>query len=217
MANKANRRLELTEQDKGSWGPRDLKAPGNPEWCWQTVSFLQSLWKSLDLNLDRYLAVWAEAEEHKVWEKIPYDNPYGTKEKMLQDLALGDEARARARVAGQAVIAMPLRANGGVRAKGEQLDGRQAADKLTKADYLTARIARDRPDIWERMQRGEFKTVAAAAREAGIKVSSHKRVVVNGNNELLARRIKDILAPEEFRRFAKLAAQMSEENDSKAP
>jgi hypothetical protein len=35
-------------------------------------------------------------------------------------------------------------------------------------DYLTARIARDRPDIIERMRAGEFKSVRAAALEAGI-------------------------------------------------
>lgn len=38
----------------------------------------------------------------------------------------------------------------------------------TSADYLTARIARDRPDILGRMQAGEFRSVKAAAREAGL-------------------------------------------------
>jgi hypothetical protein len=33
---------------------------------------------------------------------------------------------------------------------------------------LTARIARDRPDILARMKAGEFKSVRAAAKEAGI-------------------------------------------------
>jgi len=36
------------------------------------------------------------------------------------------------------------------------------------AEYLTARLARDRPDILERMKAGEFPSVRAAAREAGI-------------------------------------------------
>lgn len=36
------------------------------------------------------------------------------------------------------------------------------------ADYLTARIARDRPDILERMKAGEFRSVRQAAIEAGI-------------------------------------------------
>ena len=36
------------------------------------------------------------------------------------------------------------------------------------ADYLTARIARDRPDILEAMKRGEYRSVRQAAIEAGI-------------------------------------------------
>jgi hypothetical protein len=36
------------------------------------------------------------------------------------------------------------------------------------ADYRVARIARERPDILERMKAGEFKSVRAAALEAGI-------------------------------------------------
>src|SRR5262249_22424708 len=36
-----------------------------------------------------------------------------------------------------------------------------------QADYPTARIARDRPDIPSRMKAGEFKSVRAAAAEAG--------------------------------------------------
>lgn len=38
----------------------------------------------------------------------------------------------------------------------------------TSADYLAARIKRDRPDIAERMKGGEFRSVRAAAIEAGI-------------------------------------------------
>lgn len=36
------------------------------------------------------------------------------------------------------------------------------------AEYLTARIARDRPDILERMKAGEYRSVRAAALDAGI-------------------------------------------------
>lgn len=38
----------------------------------------------------------------------------------------------------------------------------------TGADYLTARIARDRPDILERMKAGEYRSVRAAALDAGL-------------------------------------------------
>lgn len=38
----------------------------------------------------------------------------------------------------------------------------------TSAEYLTRKIARDRPDILERMKAGEFRSVRQAAIEAGI-------------------------------------------------
>lgn len=38
----------------------------------------------------------------------------------------------------------------------------------TGSSYLAARLARDHPDILERMKRGEFRSVRAAALEAGI-------------------------------------------------
>ncbi len=44
-------------------------------------------------------------------------------------------------------------------------------DKPTEssdAEYLTRRIARDNPELLERMKAGEFKSVRAAAIEAGI-------------------------------------------------
>src|SRR5215467_8336048 len=37
-----------------------------------------------------------------------------------------------------------------------------------RSDYLVARIARDRPDILERMKAGAFTSVREAAREAGL-------------------------------------------------
>src|SRR5688500_8712695 len=37
-----------------------------------------------------------------------------------------------------------------------------------RSNYLVARIARDRPDILERMKAGKFTSVREAAREAGI-------------------------------------------------
>lgn len=39
------------------------------------------------------------------------------------------------------------------------------------SEYLVARIKRDRPDIADRMIKGEFKSVNAAARESGIRVN----------------------------------------------
>ena len=46
--------------------------------------------------------------------------------------------------------------------------GLSAKGSENSSAYLTARIARDRPDVLERMKRGEFRSVRAAAIEAGI-------------------------------------------------
>ncbi len=42
------------------------------------------------------------------------------------------------------------------------------AKRVTDPDYLTARIARDRPDILARMKAGIFPSVRAAAKAAGL-------------------------------------------------
>ena len=141
--------LELTEQDIANVGPLELKDPGSPVWCWQTVSLLQNMWKSIDFNVNRYREVWETAEEYRIWEKIPYEAPYGSIEAMKEKLMVGDAAEARAKTALLPIQARPLR-------------------KHTANDYMAARIKRDHPETAQRMERGEFKSVAEAARAAGI-------------------------------------------------
>ena len=83
---------QYSEQDEASFsGPRGFKEKGEPDWCWQTISALQTMWLSLETSYETYVRTWADAEEYRVWEKVPYDNPYGTKEAMLE--ALGGRGR----------------------------------------------------------------------------------------------------------------------------
>ena len=181
-------RLALTEQDQASLsGPRDMKTPGELDWCWQTVSALQSMWKSLDLDFERYQWAWQEAEEHRIWERIPQNNPYGTKEAMLERLQVGDEEAARTRVAVNAL------------AFGERRGSHNAK-------YLTARIARDRPDIWERMKAGEFTSVAAAARAAGIPYKVRQRIAL-GDPLTVAQALRRHFTLEERQQLAKALLQ----------
>jgi len=42
-------------------------------------------------------------------------------------------------------------------------------------EYLTARIARDRPDILERMKAGEYKSVRAAGKDGGKRAQSCRK------------------------------------------
>ena len=140
--------LELSEQDMANVGPLELKDPGSPAWCWQTVSLLQNMWGSIDHNVARYAEIWATAEEYRIWEKIPYESPYGSVEVMKEKLKVGDAAEARAKTALLVIEAPPRRKRG--------------------SDYIADRLKRDHPEIAQRMERGEFKSAAEAGRAAGI-------------------------------------------------
>jgi hypothetical protein len=62
--------------------------------------------------------------------------------------------------------AKPLLDGPGPATKEEKANGYTVtnANKGNGADYLTRRIARDAPDILDRMKAGDFKSVRAAAR-----------------------------------------------------
>jgi len=66
-----------------------------------------------------------------------------------------------------ATVAEPLARHGEI-GRGRNRDRRSTSNGKRDATYLTDRIARDHPDILERMKAGEFKSVKAAAREASI-------------------------------------------------
>ena len=189
---------ELIEQQEAASmeGPRALKEPGDVLWCWQTISALQSIWKSLNLDYDRYTRVWAEAEEHAIWEKIPQDKPFGTKEAMLKALEAGDDSAARHRIAVQAIAARPLLKHGGPSKK----KNRPSYTKVGyggSIDKISARLARDYPEIWERMKRGEFASAADAAREAGLKVDQPKSIRLHTDVNRVAANIKKHYTPEQ--------------------
>jgi len=82
---------------------------------------------------------------------------------------------------------------------GEAGRGRNRVDNVNSTggndpNYLTARIARDRPDILDRMKAGEYRSVRAAALEAGI---VKERWSAPTDPVALARAIRRRLAPAE--------------------
>ena len=84
------------------------------------------------------------------------------------------EAEARARIAAMAENVKPLMTfeeNGRINGRGKQIEDynyNSLSIQGTSPEYLTARIARDRPDILDRMKAGEYKSVRSAAIDAGI-------------------------------------------------
>lgn len=88
-----------------------------------------------------------------------------------------------------------------------------ARNRLTGSEnpkYLTARIARDRPDILERMKAGEFKSVRQAAIEAGIKqVDTPEQKAVKlikkaENRIAIARALFDACTPDQRQNIGRL-------------
>jgi hypothetical protein len=72
--------------------------------------------------------------------------------------------------------AVPLNEHGTNRFDNRGDNNHVHKNRGTDPEYLTAKIARDRPDILEMMKQGEFRSVRAAAIEAGIvKVKPPKR------------------------------------------
>ena len=126
-----------------------------------------------------------ETDTHRLWETyadgwykdrdtflrkvvlIDYDLTEQSLSEIVARLRRGESVRLTLaeRTVDRAIVVEPLAEHGGVR---EQVDIINSTRGGTSADYLTARIKRDRPDIAERMQRGEFRSVRAAAIEAGL-------------------------------------------------
>ncbi len=197
------RKVVITEQDEArSSGPIALKEAGSPAWCWQLLAALQTQWRALNVDYELYMRTWADAESYEVWNKVPYDNPYGSKERMLEALEIGDIPEAKARVVEKAMTAQPLNSHGSNQ-HGHDDVTRVTSSRGNRTDYLTARIARDRPDIWERMKHGEFSSVAAAAREAGIHLPQPRRTVsLSDNVDRLALRLRQHYTAEQIQRIA---------------
>jgi len=75
----------------------------------------------------------------------------------------------------------------------------------TSADYLTRRIARDHPEIAERMRNGEYRSVRAAALDAGI---VHRTTTIRTDNAVsIVGTLRRQLAPETLAMVTKLLAE----------
>ena len=186
-------------------GPRTMKEPGSPDWCWQTIGHLQLMWEFFESAGGSYLSVMEEAKAYKVWEVVPEGNPFGTKEKMVETLKIGDEQAARDRLRQEALQAVALGVQGRPVKDAENPYHDKDLPYGSSKAYLLARIARDNPDVFERVKAGEFKSAAEAARAAGIKLTRTKTTALSDNVDRLAARL---LAHYDLDRFEDLVRRM---------
>lgn len=196
-------------------GPKALKTPGSPEWCWQTVQVLREQMRHVSEQWDLADNALRQLREAKAWEKIPPDHPYGSLNAMLKAEVGLTAAAVRNRIREASERARALNGKTVRKAKGGPLSREDKANldivKVSdagagnSADYLTRRIARDHPDIFERLQAGEYRSVRAAALEAGI---IHRTQSVRVDNPVaVARTLRKHMSPEDLALLAKLITE----------
>lgn len=142
-------------------GPRSLKDPSSPEYAWQTIHYLRTLYQSRESSDKKFEEILEQAKAARIWERIPEENPYGSLDAMLV-AEIGDTEAV-------AVEKVKLGQHGG----DHKSNGNQATVGRLKIygknpEYLRARLERSHKEIAARLDAGEFKSTYQAALEAGI-------------------------------------------------
>ncbi len=167
---------ELTPQEAALTSPLEFKTPLSLPWCHQFIDALKQVWARKNFTEQYWEERLAEFAKHEPWKVYPPERPYGSLDALLKaeigvDVKESCEAvKMRAARFDGSELSQPEIGKG----KAGPGRGHKTGDVITRfergtaADYLTARIARDRPDILKRMKAGEFSSVRQAAKEAGI-------------------------------------------------
>lgn len=143
----------------------------------QTLTLLKSAYHDKHASTERFNERLDLAEQYRIFDRLPTpDQPYGSLDAMLQaeigaskDEAIENKIRRIAEAAKpQLTLAETMIGNQNATKKPNSLMNHQAVSKPTQAERFTARIARDRPDILEDMKAGKYRSVRAAAIDAGI-------------------------------------------------
>lgn len=80
----ARRLASMTPRERARIGPRTLKDTHTLECAWQTTEYLKTLYGMKEASLDRWETALAEAEQHRIYERIPLEKPYGTMSALLR-------------------------------------------------------------------------------------------------------------------------------------
>ena len=154
----------MSERERALIGPRALKEPGSPDWCWQTIDYFQASMRHVSKEWRQAQEVLDELVAVRAWEVIPAGHPYGTLDKMLK-AEVGLDARAINDLIRQAELA----AHGGNAQLGHR--GFQRGDNVTSLNrgssetYAVRRLRRDgHADLADKVERGELSANRAAVK-----------------------------------------------------
>jgi hypothetical protein len=140
--------------------PRNSFATDSWEFAVQTLRLLKTGYEYASISEAQFNNTLEEAEKYRIFERLPDpEHPYGNLDAMLQAEigASKDEAKKR-----------KLERNGGDR-RSKNFQGNNVTLKRgNSAEYFTARIARDRPDLHSKILNGELSPHSAMI-EAGFR------------------------------------------------
>jgi hypothetical protein len=185
--------------------PREQIPTDHPEYARRTLDELRRYWGMARLEDASFGKVWAEVKEAKLWQAWPPGNPYGDLDALCK-AELGRDVRGvRAALAQAGALTPRLLGPSGSNQYTTAVDDVQSWRRGGhRAEYLVARLARDHPEHLLRLQRGEYPSVAAAARDAGIPYTPQVSVVVTVTG--FAKAIRAKLTPEQI---AELIAELN--------
>jgi hypothetical protein len=179
-------------------GPRELKDPRSREYAIQTLYALKRYTESKQIDVQRIEEELQTVERYRHWEVLGYSS----KQEMLEAEGLADKIaditeRAKEAAANAGTI-MKLDEAGKIGGRGNKARTNSAGFSVrsTNTTYLAARIKRDRPDIAERIQAGEFRSIHAAAIAAGI---AKPTITIRPTVEGFTKAIKKRLTPEQIK------------------
>lgn len=159
----AQARDKLAKHGNGTFG----------KWCVERCGISVSLaWKTIKATeqfQDR-VTVTQSFDATAMYLLSAESCPEDTRDEFIERAETGEQmiVYARMPVDERAKTAAPLAEPNTTNRHNRSVDNVNARPTGNSGDYLTRRIARDRPDILERMKAGEFPSVRQAAIEAGI-------------------------------------------------
>lgn len=157
-----------TEREKAAYGPRSLKKPGTPEWCWQTLDALVSDFKLIDERFDEVDGALAQLKYVQAWKIIPTDKPYGSLGRMLAT-ELGIDSKAIQREIEQARKRRKLGKRGGDR-RSLVARGNKVADQVANGNLKMG--TNSRAYILDRLDRDGHTELATKVRAAELSASA---------------------------------------------
>jgi hypothetical protein len=156
-------KLDKREVGRAQVGPRELKDPRSKEYAIQTLYALKRYAESKEIDVRRIEEELSEIERYQHWKILGY----ASKQEMLEAEGLSEKL---ADIAERTVATMKeapvIRSSAGRPPKGN-------GDNVTikrgnSAEYLAGLLKRDHPDIAAAVERGEYRSIRAAAIAAGI-------------------------------------------------